>query len=833
MAIEKQADPFIMDEPDEDIMPSDVEVEVAPPDLDDEETLEVEMEDGSVIVDFAPGAIEKLNAGHHDNLVDSINEADLTILASELVAAFEADRMSRSDWAEAYVKGLDLLGMKIEDRSQPWKGAAGVYHPMMTDAVIRFQAQAMSEILPAAGPARSKIVGKVTNERAEQGTRVVGELNYLTTEVMPDYRDETEQMFFKLPLAGSAFKKIYYDPISELPSSDFVQAEDFVVSYGASNLRKCPRYTHVMRRTIEEIIELQVAGFYSGVDLPEPERDISDIEAKYQEIAGTTDTYDSEDDRHTLLEMHTTIELPESYKGADGRACPYVITIDKSSLTILSIRRNWAEKDPKKAKLMHFVHYPYLPGMGFYGTSLIQTMGGLTKTATSVMRQLIDAGTLANLPAGLKARGLRIKGDNSPMAPGEFRDVDVPGGALRDAIMVLPYKEPSQTLFALLGNVVDEGRRIGAVGDLPASDVNAQAPVGTTLALMERELKVMSGIQARLHAAMKDELRIIARIVHTDMDDDYSYDVGEGFSRREDFDGRVDIIPVSDPNAATMAQRIMQYQAALQLAEKAPQLYNMGLLHKQMLNVLGIQDAGDIITLPEDIKPMDPVTENMAILKQEPTKAFAYQDHEAHIMTHMAAMEDPKIQQMVGQSPFAQAIQTSMQAHITEHLAMQYRKEIELQLGVPMPGVDEQLPEDVERELSRVVAQAAGKLLRKDQAEAAAAENAKQQNDPLTQIQLRELALKERELEHRIMKDMKQLEIDAVTAAATNRMQHARISSDAEREAARIGVKVAELETKDQEAAVRLALDVAAAIKDDMNDDTEYDSSKELPKDDG
>jgi hypothetical protein len=734
--------------------------------------------------------------------------------------------MSRSDWAEAYVKGLDLLGMKIEDRSQPWKGAAGVYHPMMTDAVIRFQAQAMSEILPAAGPARSKIVGKVTNERAEQATRVVGELNYLTTEVMPDYRDEMEQMFFKLPLAGSAFKKIYYDPISELPSSDFVQAEDFVVSYGASNLRKCPRYTHVMRRTIEEIIELQVAGFYSGVDLPEPERDISDIEAKYQEIAGTTDTYDSEDDRHTLLEMHTTIELPESYEGADGRACPYVITIDKSSLTILSIRRNWAEKDPKKAKLMHFVHYPYLPGMGFYGTSLIQTMGGLTKTATSVMRQLIDAGTLANLPAGLKARGLRIKGDNSPMQPGEFRDVDVPGGTIKDSIAFLPYKEPSQTLFALLGNVVDEGRRIGAVGDLPASDVNAQAPVGTTLALMERELKVMSGIQARLHAAMKDELRIIARIVHTDMDDDYSYDVGEGFSRREDFDGRVDIIPVSDPNAATMAQRIMQYQAALQLAEKAPQLYNMGLLHKQMLNVLGIQDAGDIITLPEDIKPMDPVTENMAILKQEPTKAFAYQDHEAHIMTHMAAMEDPKIQQMVGQSPFAQAIQTSMQAHITEHLAMQYRKEIELQLGVPMPGVDEQLPEDVERELSRVVAQAAGKLLRKDQAEAAAAENAKQQNDPLTQIQLRELALKEKELEHKIMKDMKQLEIDAVTAAATNRMQLERIDSDAEREAARISVKVAELGTKERDQAIRLALEVAKMLGDGPND-----SSQETPTD--
>jgi len=817
MAIEKKAEPFIMTEQDEDIRPSQIEIEIEQPEADpDAETLEVEMDDGSVVIDFAPGALDgpEEDTGHHANLVSSIDEQDLMMMASELVSAFEADRESRSDWAEAYVKGLDLLGMKIEDRTQPWAGAAGVYHPMMTDAVIRFQASAMSELLPAAGPARSKIVGKITNERAEQASRVVGELNYLTTEVMPDYRDEMEQMLFKLPLAGSAFKKIYFDPITQLPSSEFVPAEDFVVAYGASNLRKCPRYTHVIRRTIDEIIELQVAGFYSGVDLPEPDREISDIEAKYNEIAGEEDTLDSHDERHTLLEMHVTMELPESYPDADGFACPYVVTIDKSSLTILSIRRNWSETDAKKTKLMHFVHYPYLPGMGFYGTSLIQTMGGLTKTATSVMRQLIDAGTLANLPAGLKARGLRIKGDNSPMQPGEFRDVDVPGGTIKDSIAFLPYKEPSQTLFALLGNVVDEGRRIGAVGDLPAGAGDASAPVGTTLALMERELKVMSGIQARLHAAMKDELRILARIVATDMDEDYSYDVGEGFSRREDFDGRVDIIPVSDPNAATMAQRIMQYQAALQLAEKAPQLYNMGLLHKQMLNVLGIQDAGDIIKLPEDIKPMDPVTENMAMLKQEPTKAFAYQDHEAHIMTHMAAMQDPKIQQMVGQSPFAQAIQTSMQAHLTEHLALQYRKEIELQLGVPMPGIEENLPEEVERELSRVVAQAAGKLLRKDQAEAAAAENAKQQNDPLTQIQMRELALKERELDHKINKDMKQLEIDAVTAAATNRMQLERISTDSEREAARIGVKVAELESKEQSEAVRLALEVAGTLKD-------------------
>tara|TARA_R110000868_G_scaffold1709_1_gene13767 strand:- start:4673 stop:7141 length:2469 start_codon:yes stop_codon:yes gene_type:complete len=815
MAIEKQAEPFIMEEPVDEVLPKDIDIAFEDMEGNVDETTETEMEDGSVVIDFAPGDLESAPVGHYDNLVDAVDEDDLTLLASDLVASFEADRESRRDWAEAYVNGLDLLGMKIEDRTKPWAGAAGVYHPMMTDAVIRFQAQAMSELLPAAGPARSKIVGKLTNDRADQAERVIGELNYLTTEVMPDYRDEMEQMLFKLPLAGSAFKKVYFDPLTELPCAEFVQAEDFVVSYGASNLRKCPRYTHVIRRTPDEIIDLQAAGFYAGVELPEPERDISDIEAKYNEMAGVTETYDSGDNRHTLLEMHVTIQLPESYEYGDGLTHPYVITIDKSSLTILSIRRNWAEDDTKQAKRMHFVHYPYLPGMGFYGTSLIQTMGGLTKTATSVMRQLIDAGTLANLPAGLKARGLRIKGDNTPLAPGEFRDVDVSGGTIRDSILPLPYKEPSQTLFALLGNVVDEGRRIGAVGDLPVGDVNANAPVGTTLALMERALKVMSGIQARLHAAMKDELRIIARIVKEDMTGDYSYDVGEGFSRAEDFDGRVDIIPVSDPNAATMAQRIMQYQAALQLAEKAPQLYNMGMLHKQMLNVLGIQDASSIITLPEDIKPMDPVTENMAILKQEPTKAFAYQDHEAHIMTHMAAMEDPKIQQLVGQSPFAQAIHTAMQAHITEHLALQYRKEIEIQLGTPLPGVEEILPEDVERELSRVVAQAAGKLLRKDQAEAAAAENAKQQNDPLTQIQLRELDLKERELEHKIMKDMKSLEVEALIAKTKSSVDMVRIGSDAEREAARIGVKVAELETKDQEAAVRLALDVAAAIRDE------------------
>lgn len=809
MAIEKQATPYIQGE----IMADDIDVAIEP-DVMDEETTETEMDDGSVVVDFAPGDVPDAEpVKHRDNLAVGIDEDDLINMALDLVADFEADRASRSEWASSYIKGLDLLGMKIEDRSQPWEGACGVYHPMLTDAVIRFQAQAMSELVPATGPARSKVMGKITNERAEQAVRVVDELNYLTTEVMPDYRDEMEQMLFKLPLAGSAFKKVYFDPLTQLPSADFVPAEDFVVAYGESNLRKCPRYTHVMRRTAQEIVNLQQVGFYSGVDLQEPEREISDIEEKYNEMTGTSVSYD-DDPPHTLLEMHVTMELPESYYGSDGIACPYIITIDKSSLTILSIYRNWDENDDKKTKLMHFVHYPYLPGMGFYGSSLIQTMGGLTKTATSVMRQLIDAGTLANLPAGLKARGMRIKGDNTPLQPGEFRDVDVAGGTIRDSIAFLPYKEPSQTLFALLGNVVDEGRRIGAVGDLPASDVNAQAPVGTTLALMERALKVMSGIQARLHASMKQELRILSRIVKSDMPDEYSYDVGEGFSRSEDFDGRVDIIPVSDPNAATMAQRIMQYQAALQLAEKAPQLYNLGLLHKQMLNVLGVQDAGDIIKLPEDIKAMDPVTENMAMLKQEPTKAFAYQDHEAHITTHMAAMSDPKIQQIVGQSPFAQAIQTAMQAHITEHLALQYRKEIELQLGVPMPDVEDQLPEEAERELSRLVAQAAGKLLRKDQADVAEAENKRQSEDPLTQIQLRELALKEKELDHKIAKDMKDLELRALAARGQIQGNQQKIESAEDIAAGKLGVAVAEMNTRDATGAVKMVLDVADKLQD-------------------
>ncbi len=793
------------------LVPSDLEIETNP--AEEELTIEVinpeavsmETEDGGVIIDFEGGLSEQLMGQDHDsNLAESIDEADLEAMASELVSDFESDRESRADWARAYVKGLDLLGMKIEERQQPWAGASGVFHPVLTEAVVRFQAQAMGELFPASGPVRSKIMGKLTPEKFDQAERVQNEMNYLLTEEMTEYRDEMEQMLFKLPLAGSAFKKVYYDPLMDRPCAVFVPSEEFVVSYGATDLMTCPRYTHVMKKTENEILELQVAGFYRDVDLPAPAPDFSDIQEKYDELDGESAVLEN-DDRHTILEMHVTMNMPEGFDDSDEIARPYVVTIDKSSREILSIRKNWYEDDAKKKKRLHFVHYRYLPGLGFYGTGLIHLIGGLAKSATSILRQLVDAGTLSNLPAGLKARGMRIKGDDTPLMPGEFRDVDVPGGAIRDSITFIPYKEPSSVLYSLLGNIVEEGRRIGSVADIQVGDTNAQAPVGTTLALMERSMKVMSGVQARLHAAMKKELRLLSKIVHDYMPDEYVYEVDGDFSRKADFDKRIDVIPVSDPNAATMAQRIMQYQAALQLAQQAPQLYDMGKLHRQMLEVLGIQDAEDLIKLPEDIKPSDPVTENMMILKQEPVKAFKYQDHEAHLAVHMAAAQDPKIMQMVGQSPFAQVIQQAMAAHITEHVAFQYRREMEKMLGVEMPSEDQPLPEDVEVEISRLAKDAAEKLLKKDQAEMSQQQAQAQQQDPVVQMQQQELQLKAQELQHKMQLDTAKLQLEAEKIKATN-----------QREGAKLGVKLAtdldNSQRADQQAGAKLGVELAKEL---------------------
>jgi hypothetical protein len=798
MAVEKQMEPSDLDIEGTDAQ--EIEVEIVNPDA-----VSIGTDDGGMIIDFEGSLTEELIGPEHDaNLADFIDEAILQSMASELVGDFESDRESRQDWARAYVKGLDLLGMKIEERSQPWQGASGVFHPVLTEAVVRFQAQAMGELFPASGPVKTKIMGKLTPEKTDQADRVQTEMNYLLTEEMTEYRDETEQMLFKLPLAGSAFKKVYYDPLEDRPVAMFVPAEDFVASYGASDLASCPRYTHIMKKTSNEILELQVAGFYRDVDLPDPEPDFSDIQEKYDELDGEHAVIE-DDDRHTILEMHVTMNMPEEFDDPDGIARPYVITIDKTSREILAIRRNWYEDDAKKKKRLHFVHYKYLPGLGFYGTGLIHLIGGLAKSATSILRQLIDAGTLSNLPAGLKARGLRIKGDDTPLMPGEFRDVDVPGGAIRDSITFIPYKEPSGVLYSLLGNIVEEGRRIGSVADIQVGDMNSQAPVGTTLALMERSMKVMSGVQARLHAAMKNELRLLARIIRDYMPAEYAYEMDGDFNRQRDFDARVDVIPVSDPNAATMSQRIMQYQAALQLSQQAPQLYDMGKLHRQMLEVLGIQDADDIIKLPEDIKPADPVTENMMLLKQEPVKAFKYQDHEAHIAVHMAAMQDPKMRELVGQSPFAQAIGQAMAAHVTEHVAFQYRREIEKMLGVEMPNEDQPLPEDIEVEISRLAKDAAEKLLQKDQMEAQQQQIQQQQQDPVVQMQQMELQMKQQELQHKIQMDTAKLQLDAQ-----------RISAENQREGARLGVKLAtdldKSQREDQKEGAKLGIEIAKEL---------------------
>jgi len=794
MAVDKPLTPLELEDdelPGED--DEELEIEIVNPDA-----VAISDDDEGVIIDFT-GEMEDelLGPSHDDNLADFIDDDTLDSMASELIGEFLSDRETRKDWATAYVNGLDLLGMKIEERDQPWQGASGVFHPMLAEATVRFQAQAMGELYPASGPVRTKILGKMTPEKFEQAERVQNELNYQLTEEMTEYRDELEQMLFQLPLAGSAFKKVYYDPIMQRPCAVFVPAEDFIASYGASDLQTCERYTHVMKKSDVEVMKLQASGFYRDIELPDAAPEVSDVQEKYNELAGEDGSIE-DDDRRTILEMHVTMNTPEKFDDPDGIPRPYIVTIDKTSRTVLSIRRNWYEEDERQIKRMHFVHYKYLPGMGFYGTGLIHLIGGLAKSATSIMRQLIDAGTLSNLPAGLKAKGMRIKGDNTPLMPGEWRDVDVPGGTIRASWFALRYKEPSGVLYQLLGNVVEEGRRIGSVADVQVGNMNPQAPVGTTLALLERSMKVMSGVQARLHAAMKRELRLIARVIHDYMDDDYAYYPDDEFNRTEDFDGRVDVIPVSDPNAATMAQRVVQYQAALQLAQQAPQLYDMGKLHRQMLEVLGIQDADDIIKLPDDIKPKDPVTENMAILKQEPVKAFAYQDHEAHIRVHMAAAQDPKIQQMIGQSPFAAAIGSAMAAHITEHVAMQYRVEIQKQLGVEMPDPEAPLPEDIEREVSRLAAAAADKVLGKSQMEAQQQAAQQAEKDPLTQIQRKELEIKEREValkeaeaKHDALVDLEKLKLEQAKAVSNASIQEDRLQADVQRDAANIAARLA------------------------------------------
>ena len=715
----------------------------------------VTLDDGSMEITITPGqeGDEEFNA----NLAEELDEGQLTELSGDLLGEFDADIASRKDWLTTYVDGLELLGLKVEDRTEPWPGACNVYHPLMTEALVKFQAETMMETFPAAGPVKTQIIGKQTTEKEQAAERVQEDMNYQLTDKMPEYRPEHERMLWGLGLAGNAFKKVYYDPNLERQVSMYVPAEDIVVPYGASNLETAERVAHVMRKTPNEMRKLQVAGFYRDVELGDPYADVDEAEKKIAEKLGFNP---SEDNRFKILEMHVNLDL-ENGDSEDGIALPYVVTIEKGTGTILAVRRNWNPDDKLKLKRQHFVHYGYIPGFGFYCFGLIHLIGAFAKSGTMILRQLVDAGTLSNLPGGLKSRGLRIKGDDTPIAPGEFRDVDVPSGAIRDNILMLPYKEPSQVLQGLMNQIIEEGRAFANADGLKVSDMSANAPVGTTLAILERTLKVMSAVQARIYYAMKQEFKLLKIIIRDYTPPEYNYDpeVGDRRAKQSDYDN-VDVIPVSDPNAATMSQKVVQYQAVMQMAQQYPQIYDLPELNKQMLEVLGIKNIGKLIPSAEEQTPKDPVAENMAIINCKPVRAFAYQDHQAHIQVHMSAMQDPKIQQMIGQNPQAQSIQAAALAHINEHVAFEYRKQIEEQLGVPLPDLNEVLPEDVEVEISKLMASAAQKLLAKDQSEVQQQQIQQQQQDPLIQMQQQELAIKQQESQAKAQKMMADTQID-------------------------------------------------------------------------
>ena len=699
-----------------------------------EPDIEIEIEDPEAVrigvdgmeIELVPGGLSKtLDFGA--NLAEEIDERTLATLAADLLGDYKTDLTARKEWLSTYVKGLKLLGLDYEERTEPWSGACGVFHPILMESAVKFQSETIMETFPAMGPVKTKIIGRETPEKKDAAIRVADDMNYQLTEVMQEYRPEHERMLISLCLSGNAFKKIYFDPSLDRQTAMFIPAEDLVVPYGAANLESAERVTHQMRKTKNEIIKLQDAGFYRDVDLGDPVRTVSEIEKQKNTETGMSATMD---DRFQLLEIHVELDL-EGYEDKDehnqptGIALPYIVTIEKGTQTVLAVRRNWLEDDPLKLKRQHFVHYGYIPGFGFYYFGLIHLIGGHAKAATSLMRQLVDAGTLSNLPGGLKTRGLRIKGDDSPISPGEFRDVDLPSGTMRDNILPLPYKEPSQVLMTLMDKVVVDGQKFAATAELNVSDMSAQAPVGTTLAILERILKVMSAVQARIHYAMKQEFRLLAAIIRDLTPEDYSYEPETGTRKAKKSDySQVNIIPVSDPNAATMAQKVVQYQAVFQMAQSAPQLYDLAYLHRQMIETLGVKNAAKIVPMPDDMKPVDPVSENMAILTGKPVKAFIVQDHDAHITTDMAMMQDPKIAAMIGQSPMAQQMQAAVMAHVAEHLAFAYRAGIERQLGAALPPPPDKDNENLlspalEAQLAPLVAQAAQQLLAQNQAQAA------------------------------------------------------------------------------------------------------------------
>jgi len=754
--------------------------------------IEIEIEDPEAVHIHAGDMDISMEKGTDEdefnkNLAEDMSEAELQSMASELISDYEDDVNSRKDWMQTYVDGLELLGMKIEQRAEPWEGACGVFHPLLTEALVKFQSETMMSTFPASGPVKTQIIGKETPAKKAAAVRVQDDMNYQLTDVMTEYRTEHERMLWGLGLSGNAFKKVYFDPHLDRQVSIFVPAEDIVVPYGASNLESAERVTHVMRKTENELRRLQVAGFYRDIDLGTPDNILDEVEKKIAEKMGFRATTD---DRFKVLEMNVDLDL-EGYehKGEDGQPTgiklPYIISIEKGSQKVLAIRRNWEPDDKMFTKRNHYVHYPYVPGFGFYAFGLIHLVGAFAKSGTSLIRQLVDAGTLSNLPGGFKARGLRVKGDDTPIAPGEWRDVDVPGGTIKDNLLPLPYKEPSQTLMTLLNAIVEEGRRFANTADLQISDMSGQAPVGTTLAILERTLKTMSAIQARIHYAMKQELGLLKNIIAAYTPEDYSYEPTEGSrkAKRSDYDN-VDVIPVSDPNASTMAQKIVQYQAVLQLAQQSPQLYNLPLLHRQMLDVLGIKNAEKLVPMDEDQKPTDPVSENQNVLKGKPVKAFAYQDHKSHIIVHMSAMQDPQVMQLMQNNPNAQALQAAMQAHISEHLGFEYRVQIEQQLGMSLPpqqdesGEEIHMDPEVEARLAPLLAQAAQQLLQQHQGQAAQQQAQQQAQDPLIQMQQQELQIKAQEQARKMQKDQtdaafkaQQLKVDVLKSVMQSRNQ--------------------------------------------------------------
>jgi hypothetical protein len=767
----------------------ELEIEIVNPEM-------VTLDDGSVEITIMPesGLEDAAGAPFDANLAEYLDDGQLLEISSDLLGYVEADVTSRKDWADTFVKGLEVLGFKYDERTEPWEGACGVYSTVLAEAAIRFQAEAMSETFPASGPVKTKIIGEVTKEKEDAAMRVKADMNYELTEVMVEYRPEHERMLYTLGLAGSAFKKVYFDPNMGRQVSVFIPPEDVIVPYGASTIESAERVTHIMRKTKNELKKLQYAGFYRDIDLGEPTPYRTDVEEKKAEESGYSLT---DDDRYALCEIHVELVI-EDVDGEEGEsedqiAKPYVITIERGSRSILAIRRNWNPDDPLMRKRQHFVHYAYVPGFGFYGLGLIHIIGGYAKAGTSLIRQLVDAGTLSNLPGGLKSRGLRIKGDDTPISPGEFRDVDIPSGAIRDNIMPLPYKEPSQVLLALLNQITEEGRRLGAISDMNISDMSANAPVGTTLALLERTLKPMAAVQARVHYTMKQEFKLLKAIIAEYAPEEYTYvpDRGEPKAKRADYEV-VDVIPVSDPNSSTMAQRVVQYQAVLQMAQGAPQIYDLPQLHRQMIEVMGIKNADKLVPVKDDIKPADPVSENMNVLVGKPVKAFISQDHDAHLATHQAFMQDPQIAAFIGQNPAAQQIMSALMAHMAEHVAFSYRQQIENALGVPLPAPNEELPEELEVKLASLIAEAAQQNTQQKQA--AAAQQAAQQKaqDPIMQMQMQELQLKTADQQRKAQKD----QADAMLDAERLKLDQQKAQSTAALEASRIAAMTKQADAK-------------------------------------